>query len=116
MLDLMLLILRWMIFAFVFIFFALIAFYDFWVFFQDLLGRKHRSMIPFVGGFIGMLAVLILSVEHFKYYWWIPFVLDMGSVPLLVRTILFFLLGKHRRKKPSKHKYNDGHEAIKKNL
>ncbi len=46
--------------------------------------RRHVSAIPLFGGIAGTLACLLLPVEGLRPFWWVPLVVDYGSVPLFV--------------------------------
>jgi MFS family permease len=50
-----------------------------------------------------MFALWVASFELFERYWWVPLVVDAGSLPLVAHTILFFLLG--RRFRESRRKW-----------
>jgi hypothetical protein len=67
-----------------------------YVFFKGfILRKKAPSWIPLVGGLCGALSVIALPVPGVRYWWWVPLVLDWGSVPGLLTT-LFYILSRSR--------------------
>lgn len=46
--------------------------------------RQHVSAIPLFGGLAGLGACLLLPVEGVRSYWWLPLIIDYGSLPLFV--------------------------------
>lgn len=52
--------------------------------------RKHgSSMVPLLGGIAGVIACIIAPIEALRSLWFVPLLLDLGSVPLIVRTVYF---------------------------
>ena len=43
--------------------------------------KEHQSWVPLLGGVSGAIAFVILPWEMLSELWWVPFVLDWGSVP-----------------------------------
>jgi hypothetical protein len=95
--DAILAVVRWVAFAVVFVAFLWIASCNLWTVIRAILWHKPGSRGFLLGGLLGMLALLIASFELFARYWWVPLVVDAGSLPLVVETILFFLLGRPLR-------------------
>lgn len=63
-----------------------------------LVHKKHSSIIPIFGG--GAVSIgLILLGEPFNFYWWLPLLLDYGTIPLLVHTAYFFIFQKDKHSK-----------------
>jgi len=89
----------WVISIFLFINFTWIATCNLWIVLHYYFRMKHGSLIPGVGGIIGVLAIIMAPLEAFKHYWWIPLFVDIGCIPLLIITIVFFFRGKHKKKK-----------------
>lgn len=50
--------------------------------------RRHVSAIPLIGGIAGSLALLALPIPRVSAYWWIPLVIDYGTLPMVA---YFFL-------------------------
>lgn len=46
--------------------------------------EKSESLIPFVGGVVGMIGVLLLPVSGARFFWWVPPVADLGCGLMLV--------------------------------
>jgi len=53
-----------------------------------MLQRKRSSFLPVVGGFWGMVGVLVLPLKGSAKWCWIPLIADLGSAPMLVFLIL----------------------------
>lgn len=50
--------------------------------------KKTASMIPFIGGLVGAGALILLPVQGARQYWWVPLILDPGSLLLGVMLLL----------------------------
>jgi hypothetical protein len=50
--------------------------------------EKFVSFIPFVGGILGMIGVLLLPVTGARPFWWIPILLDLGCGLMLVGVVI----------------------------
>ena len=50
--------------------------------------RRHVSAIPLFGGIAGLVACFVLPVEGLGSFWWLPLVVDYGSVPLLISFVV----------------------------
>lgn len=48
-----------------------------------LFDQKGGSVIPFIGGLLGMLALLAAPAVHIQEFCWVPLVLDVGCVSVL---------------------------------
>ncbi|HTE19413.1 MAG TPA: hypothetical protein VK689_13650 [Armatimonadota bacterium] len=60
------------------------------VFWQTYVLRKHSpSWIPLLGGGMAALALAILPVPQANQWWWLPFLLDWGSLPGLLDTAIW---------------------------
>ena len=66
---------------------------------QILSGKLRRpdgsnpSMVVFVGGIFGVLAVAAAPVEGLREYWWVPLLLDIGTGPYLLVVGLILAAG-----------------------
>lgn len=67
--------------------FALVAICNIKYILDFVLRRKTSSLIPFVGGVIGAIGILIFPNPQIHFYWWLPLVLDPGCCYLLVMQI-----------------------------
>lgn len=45
---------------------------------------KSKSVIPVVGGIALMLGFYLSDIDSLKRYFWLPFILDVGSLPTLL--------------------------------
>jgi hypothetical protein len=54
--------------------------------------QKAPSLIPLFGGLFGMLAILIVPLPSVRKWWWVPFVVDCGSIPFLIRSLIYMIL------------------------
>ncbi len=51
--------------------------------------QKHASLVPLIGGVSGALACFTVPFTALRGVWWIPLLLDIGTVPLLALTVAF---------------------------
>jgi hypothetical protein len=61
---------------------------------------KHSSWVPLVGGLFGVLGVRFLPITRLRSYWWLPLILDYGSLPGLLYTAWFLAFRRHRPPSP----------------
>jgi hypothetical protein len=61
----------------------------FWI--SHIQRRRSPSWIPLLGGVLGAAALAILPVPAVHPWWWVPFLIDWGSVPGLLETLVFHL-------------------------
>jgi len=54
-----------------------------------VLREPTPSWIPFLGGISGLLGVLCLPVDGARLWWWLPLVLDWGSMPGTLLALLW---------------------------
>jgi hypothetical protein len=59
--------------------------------------KKFESLIPFVGGIIGAVGIIISPAAQLRFFWWIPLVADLGCLSLLLVVIADQLWKKLRR-------------------
>ncbi len=61
-----------------------------WIAFGGLFKKREKSetLIPFVGGFAGMIGVLILPVNGIRFFWWAPLALDLGCGLMLMGVVI----------------------------
>jgi hypothetical protein len=61
-----------------------------WITFGGLFKKrkKFESLIPFVGGIIGTIGIIISPAAQLRHLWWIPLVADLGCLPLLLAVIV----------------------------
>ena len=53
--------------------------------------KKTSSWIPLVAGVCGSLALVVAPLPQASRWWWIPLILDWGSIPGLLFTLGYFL-------------------------
>lgn len=69
-----------------------------WVFWKGYIQRKKAaSWIPLIGGIFGMIAVLVLPVFWIKTWWWVPLLIDWGSLPGLLYTLIWFAVSSRKK-------------------
>jgi len=59
--------------------------------------KKHSSFIPLLGGLFLSISIAIMPDSRYHWLCWFAFVIDFGSLPLLVITVWFFITGKHKK-------------------
>jgi hypothetical protein len=71
---------------------------NYWIAFSCFVTKKSATAIPFVGGILGMIGLLLLPSPGWSQFWWVPPIVDLGCVPLIGATVVHLL----RRKASSK--------------
>jgi hypothetical protein len=60
------------------------------VFWQSMvLRKKTSSWIPLLGGVFGALALLSMPMQGVRWYWWLPLILDWGSLPGILFSVAY---------------------------
>ncbi len=60
------------------------------IFWKSIVKReKAPSWIPLVGGVSAALAFLALPIIPLHKWWWLPLILDWGSLPGIVVTLIW---------------------------
>ncbi len=65
-----------------------------WVMFLSYLLNKNSrqgSKVPFVGGILLCLTILISPFASIKPFWWAAFIIDFACLPILIMTAIFHL-------------------------
>jgi hypothetical protein len=58
--------------------------------------RKYCSWIPLIGGVLGSVGFYLSPFDLLHGHWWIPLILDWGSVPGLTYTGIGLVVMKMR--------------------
>ena len=68
------------------------------IFFHNCNPRKagYISWVPVVGGGIGVASLLLIPIPELKYWWWVPLLLDWGSVPGMALEFFLYLRSRCR--------------------
>ena len=61
--------------------------------------EKFVSLIPVVGGLIGVVGILILPIPGARHFWWVPPIVDLGCGLMLVAFLAEMFKDMIRRKK-----------------
>jgi hypothetical protein len=56
-----------------------------------VLRQSTPSFIPLLAGLCGMVAVLIVPLTGVNRWWWIPLLLDWGSLPGILVSVVYYL-------------------------
>jgi hypothetical protein len=78
--------------------FASLALFNAWTIANYFRTGKHVSAIPLLGGIAGTVAALTLQVDRLHVWWWMPLVLDYGSVPMFVYFFVCHLMAMPRNR------------------
>jgi len=88
----------WLISGILLGFFAFMFWTNWRIFFHNYIKKdSHTSVIPFLGGLSGTIGLLIAPVNGIAVFWWIPLLLDWGSVPLVVFSASYALSKKRTK-------------------
>ena len=49
-------------------------------------------MVPFGGGIFGVAAILVAPKPEIHHFWWLPLILDCGSLPMMARALITVLV------------------------
>ncbi|MBX7075218.1 MAG: hypothetical protein K1X71_18920 [Pirellulales bacterium] len=77
---------------------AWVIFANWWIVVSYFVWRKHASLIPLVGGALGCLGCALSPFPALNGLKWAPLLLDIGSVPVLGNTAIYFAIAYIRRK------------------
>lgn len=50
--------------------------------------QKTSSIIPFVGGVLGVLGMITMPQTGLHWFAWLPLILDWGSVPAVIAAVV----------------------------
>jgi hypothetical protein len=50
--------------------------------------KKPESLLPFVGGIVGAVGLLLLPISQTRHFWWVPLVIDLGCGPMLIAVLI----------------------------
>lgn len=54
------------------------------------------SWVPLVGGALAALGLLLQPDERWRSFWWVPLVLDWGTLPGITHAVLWHLFRKSK--------------------
>ena len=57
---------------------------------------RSRPIIPLVGGIIGAATLLLIPIPGLSNWWWVPLLIDVGSIPGM-GIELYLYLRRHSR-------------------
>jgi hypothetical protein len=60
-----------------------------WITFGGLIKKREKSesLIPIIGGMLGVFGFLIMPLNGISFYWWIPLIADLGCGMLLIAVV-----------------------------
>jgi hypothetical protein len=64
------------------------VFGNLWIVLAGLLLKKKESLLPFFGGVVGAIGLLLLPLKQTRRFWWVPLVIDLGCGPMLVAVLI----------------------------
>lgn len=76
--------------------FVLLAAANGWSVLNYLVKKRQVSAIPLIGGASGALACWVLPVPGIGNWWWLPLLLDYGTIPLFLHFFFSQVSGVHR--------------------
>jgi hypothetical protein len=89
---------RWGIAALFFVLFIWLASMNAYLFWNSFVRKKKTSSwIPVIGGACGALSLSIVPLQSAGAWWWLPLILDWGSIPGILVS-LGYALSRSRRK------------------
>ena len=70
---------------------------NWYAFVLDIKKIRFVSCVPFIGGIALCLAFVIIPNNPYVWLWWVAFIIDYGSLPVLCRTIVSLVIKKHKK-------------------
>jgi hypothetical protein len=58
--------------------------------------KKTSSWIPVIGGACGAISLAIVPVQGASWWWWLPLILDWGSIPGILVSLVYALARSRR--------------------
>ena len=52
--------------------------------------KGHYSLVPLIGGVVTAIALGVAPSDPLNRLWWVPLIADLGCLPLLLMTGIFF--------------------------
>lgn len=89
---------RWITFGVFAALFIVVAVTNIALLIRYFLKSKHSSLIPFVGGLAGAVSCFTCPYRSVGVFWWLPLLLDVGALPLIVPSFIWYLFRLLRRK------------------
>ncbi len=59
--------------------------------------KEHHSFGPLLGPICLSIALIVIPNNPYASLWWLTFIADFGSLPFIILSIIFFLMGKHKK-------------------
>ncbi|MCX7045853.1 MAG: hypothetical protein NTX50_10275 [Candidatus Sumerlaeota bacterium] len=84
---------RWIAGVTLLLFFAWIAGMNAFIFWRIFLQKRQApSWVPLLGGGFGVIGLLTIPFESAHTWWWLPLILDWGSLPGILHAIVFYVV------------------------
>lgn len=74
---------RWLLAILFIILFTWIAVGNLWISLRWYLRGKRETLLPFLGGILGLVGMLLVPIAGISRFCWIPLVVDLGCGPML---------------------------------
>jgi hypothetical protein len=65
--------------------------------------RKSPSWIPIIGGLCGAISLAIVPLPGAKWWWWLPLILDWGSIPGILVSLIYIFTRSRRGTQHNEH-------------
>jgi hypothetical protein len=74
--------LRWVLGTVLALVFVVVAAGNAWTVIRYIVNKRRSSAVPLVGGLCGVAACFVLPLGSLTGWWWLPLLLDYGSLPV----------------------------------
>ena len=84
--------LRWILGTVLAVIFVVAALGNAWTVIRYIVHKRRSSAAPLVGGLCGVGSCLVLPLANLNEWWWLPLLLDYGSLPVLAVSAVLGLV------------------------
>ena len=64
-------------------------------FFSAVLSKGNSSFIPYIGAILILLGMVLISKNTIQTYWWIAFLIEFTTLPMLIIGFVLYTLKKN---------------------
>ncbi len=84
--------LQWFCFVVLAVVSALYTMGNYVFIFSSVFRKRRHSLVPLVGGCVGVITCFISPIQHVSHFWYVPLILDPGTGYLLIGMLLEWIV------------------------